>query len=213
MPGRPSVPAGGGSSPRRSPTSRTPTSAGGASRSTAPRPGPAIGSGKNSASLFGYRLKSMPQLRLVGEVHRAESVPRRSGRRDTARATRGPSGPNATYVMTCTPSRSIVRDAGVLDAAVVRPALPRPVRREHDADAAPPPPARRRRPPPRRAHARVVPCATTRGSRYSRPSGPCPLAGLSTPSASSGSSGSGAITMPSRRRARWISTVTGRLSP
>ena len=44
----------------------------------------------------------------------------------------------------------------------------------------------------------TLPAATMRGSRCRRPSGVRPLAGLRTPSASSGSPGSGDITTPSR---------------
>ena len=71
-------------------------------------------------------------LRLVAEVHGAESFPRhqvaRHGEGDTRteRAER--------HVRHDVQPESIdVRDAGILDAAVVRSALPRQVRREHDA--------------------------------------------------------------------------------
>ncbi len=48
---------------------------------------------------------------------------------------RGPSGPKATYVITCTPRRWHERDPRVLDAAVAVAPFPHRFRLEHDAAA------------------------------------------------------------------------------
>ena len=48
----------------------------------------------------------------------------------------------------------------------------------------------------------TLPSATRRGSRYSSPSGPRPLAGLSTPSASKALPGSGVMMTPARVRVK-----------
>jgi hypothetical protein len=159
--------------------------------------GAVTGSGKKTVSLLWKRFRSMSS----SSWYRNSTGPRRRHSRrssDTAIAVRGPSGPYATYVMTCRPRASIhvVRGSST-------PALPTPRSQPRSGSSTTPsrstatgtPSSTTTRASPTRE---TFPSATRRGSRYSSPSGPRPEAGLSTPSASFGSPGCGVITTPIR---------------
>ena len=155
--------------------------------------------GEEHRVLVGEQVEVGVEVRLVARTApgRAGASSRRSV--ETASAGRGPERAVGDVGHHVQPERRDPGDARVLDAGVVRAALPARVRLEHHALA-----ARRRPGTPSLDHdsasptRETLPAATSRGSRYSAPSGPRPLAGFSTPSASSGSPGSGVMTTPSR---------------
>ena len=201
MPGRGSVrPAGSDALARPRGSSRGPTSAGAASRSSGTPSGPGDRLGEEHRVLVGEQVQVDVE---VGVVRRTAPGPsRRQSRRSLETASAEPR-PERAVGDVGHDVQAEARDPGdprVLDAGVVGAALPRLVGLEDDALRARRRPVRR----PRRidlgqADARDV--ARRRpgaGAGTARRPAPRPRAGLSTPSASSGLPGSGVITTPSR---------------
>ena len=153
--------------------------------------------GEEHDVLVGEQVEVGVQVGLVGEVHRPQPPPLPQVVRDRERQPRPERAVGDVGHEVQAEARH-PRHARVLDAGVVRAALPARVGRQDDAPALDPDGHAVVEDHLGQADAGDVARATSRGSRCSAPSGVRPLAGLSTPSASSGSPGSGDMTTPTR---------------